>query len=351
MAKGIIHKELADKLRTLLEHGSYSPHEPFMSLREIGRKYGVTPSMALAAVTHLAQQGFLYVEHGKGSFVAPRISTRNILLVADAGYRSNAMPIFRDGLREALEDAPEYVEVRETPARFTERLPDLRFYYPKLDGIVFFRRIDTYLTSEPILQRQKIPCLFYGLNAHRPFLEGKSCRLIPDEKIVHTALDYLVKKGHTRIGFVRRSEPAEQSNRHSLFLKWMCDRNLAVSKHNVLAVERAPDRDLALSYRLQGFSADTDATALFCVDDLTAQRAMNCLIKKGLWIPRDLSMVGVNNYPLCEETITPLTSVDIPWFEDGKAAGRQLLSLIRDPDQILQTESTVSLVERFSTMP
>jgi hypothetical protein len=38
MAKGVIHKELADKLRTLIERGKYSPLEPVMSLREIGRK-------------------------------------------------------------------------------------------------------------------------------------------------------------------------------------------------------------------------------------------------------------------------------------------------------------------------
>jgi len=104
MAKEVIHKELAGKLRALIESGSYAAHDSFLSMREIGRKYDVTPSTALAAVSHLEQQGLLYVEHGKGSFVAPRISTRNILLVADStSYRSGAMPIFRDGLWEALE--------------------------------------------------------------------------------------------------------------------------------------------------------------------------------------------------------------------------------------------------------
>ena len=351
MAKGIIHKELAGKLRVLLENGSYAAHDPFLSMREIGRKYDVTPSTALAAVSHLAQEGLLYVEHGKGSFVAPRISTRNILLVTDIGYRSGAMPVFRDGLREALEEAPEYIEVQESSARFLERLPELKFHYPKLDGIIFLRRIDTYLKSQPVLQKLQMPCIFYGLNVHLQFLENKSCRLIPEEQIVHIALDYLASKGHTTIGLVHRTGQVDQNNRPSLFLKWMCEHNLAVSKNNILAVERTPDRELALAYSLQGFSEEMDATALFCVDDLVAQRAMNFLVKKGVRIPQDLSIIGVNNYPFCEEAITPLTSVDIPWFEDGRAVCRQLLSLIRNPDELIQTESTVSLVERFSTMP
>jgi DNA-binding LacI/PurR family transcriptional regulator len=349
MAKGIIHRDLADKLRALIEDGDYAPHDPFMSLREIGRKFKVTPSTALNAVSHLARQGFLYVEHGKGSFVAPRISTRNILLVTDLGYLSGAMPMFRDGLREALDKAPEYVEVQESPERFIERLPELKFHYPDLDGIVFFRRIDTYLKSEPVLEKLGIPCVFYGLSTLASFLEGKNRRLVPQDRIVDTALTYLVKKGHKNIGLVQRINPSDHDNRHTLFLQWMCDHDLAVRKSNIMTVERTPDEKFALNYTLNGYSKATDATALFCTDDLTAQRAMNSLVKKGVRIPQDIAIVGVNNYPFCEETITPLSSIDIPWVEDGKAVGRQLLSLIKKPDQVIQTESTVTLVERFST--
>ena len=78
---------------------------------------------------------------------------------------------------------------------------------------------------------------------------------------------------------------------------------------------------------------------------------MNYLVKKDVKIPQDMSIVGVNNYPFCDETITPLTSVDIPWFDDGVAVGSHLLSLIKSPDKPIQSESAVSLVERFSTMP
>ena len=329
----------------------YAPHDPFISLREIGRKYKVTPSSALNAVSHLARQGYLYVEHGKGSFVAPRISTRNILLVTDLAYLSGAMPMFRDGLRETLEEAPEYVEVQESPERFIERLPELRFHYPKLDGIVFFRRIDTYLSSEPALQKLQIPCVFYGRSTHTPFLEDKNRRLIPEPRIVDTALGYLVGKGHTKIGLVHRSNLPEQDDRHSFFLKWMCDHDLAVQKSNVLSVEQEPDLELSLNFSLNGFSKDTDATAFFCVDDLTAQRTMNYLTKKGVRIPQDVSIIGVNNYPFCEETITPLSSIAIPWFEDGAAVGRHLLALIKNPDELIQTESSVSLAQRFSTTP
>lgn len=350
-AKAIIHKDLADKLRALLENGSYAAHAPFLSMREIGKKYDVTPSSALTAVSRLAQEGLLYVEHGKGSFVAPRICTRIILLVTDVGYRTGVMPVFRDGLREALEEAPEYIEVQESSARFLERLPELKFHYPKLDGIIFFRPIDTYLKSQPVLQKLRIPCIFYGLSAHMQFLEKMSRRLIPEEKIVRLALEHLVHTGHRKIGFVHRAGGAEQNNRHSLYLQWMCEHNLAVSKNNVLTVEHTPERELALAYSLQGYSEATDATAFFCIDDLVAQRAMNFFVKKGVRIPQDLSIVGVNNYPFCEEAITPLTSVDIPWFEDGKTVCRHLLSLIKNPDEFIQTESSVSLVERFSTTP
>ena len=352
MAKEVIHKELAGKLRALIESDSYAAHDAFLSMREIGRKYNVTPSTALAAVTHLEQEGLLYVQHGKGSFVAPRISTRNVLLVTDnTNYRSAAMPLFRDGIREALEEAPEYIFLQESSARFLERLPELKFHYPKLDGIVFFRRIDTYLKSQPALQKLEIPCIFSGRNEHMRFLEGRSCRLIPEEQVVHLALDYLAKQGHKRIGLVYRTGLAEQENRHNLFLKWMCEHNLAVGKNNVLTVERTPDRELAQANTVHGFSEEMDATALFCVDDLVAQRVMNFLVKKGIRIPQDVSIIGVNNYPFCEDVITPLSSVDIPWFEDGKAVCSHLLSLIKNPDEVIQTKSAVSLVERFSTMP
>lgn len=69
--------------------------------------------------------------------------------------------------------------------------------------------------------------------------------------------------------------------------------------------------------------------AIFCGNDQIARGAIDALRERGLAVPRDVAVVGFDNWEIvARETRPPLTSVDLNLKELGRAAGQTLLTLI-----------------------
>ena len=66
-------------------------------------------------------------------------------------------------------------------------------------------------------------------------------------------------------------------------------------------------------------------TAVFCINDMTAIVMMQELHKKGMEVPRDISVVGFDNLKLAELSIPPLTTIDQHIYEMGSSAANILI--------------------------
>ena len=78
-------------------------------------------------------------------------------------------------------------------------------------------------------------------------------------------------------------------------------------------------------------SGMTVPAALFADNDVIAAGAMRALTLRGFSIPRDVSIIGVDNTPLALTTTPPLSSMQISRFTLGKHAFRVLLDQLRHP--------------------
>jgi GntR family transcriptional regulator len=63
--------QLANILREQILAGNLEPHQPISSERELEKIYKVSRTTIRPAIDLLVRQGFLYREHGKGTFVSP----------------------------------------------------------------------------------------------------------------------------------------------------------------------------------------------------------------------------------------------------------------------------------------
>ena len=68
-------------------------------------------------------------------------------------------------------------------------------------------------------------------------------------------------------------------------------------------------------------------------------------------MPDDISVVGFDDIPLDAYFDPPLTTVRLPAFELGQAAGRALLDRIADPAAATRTLLPTELIVRSSTAP
>jgi LacI family transcriptional regulator len=69
--------------------------------------------------------------------------------------------------------------------------------------------------------------------------------------------------------------------------------------------------------------------ALFCGNDQIARGAADALRERGIGVPRDVSIVGFDNWAIvAEATRPPLTTIDMNLKELGREAARRLLDMI-----------------------
>jgi GntR family transcriptional regulator len=64
--------QLANILRESISHGKFEPHQPIPSERQLEDLYSVSRTTVRQAIDLLIRQGFLYREHGRGTFVSPQ---------------------------------------------------------------------------------------------------------------------------------------------------------------------------------------------------------------------------------------------------------------------------------------
>lgn len=109
----------------------------------------------------------------------------------------------------------------------------------------------------------------------------------------------------------------------------------------------APSGHAAMSALLER----TDLDAVFVASDVVALGAIGALRETGRRVPDAVSVVGFDDIPLAPYVDPPLTTVRLPAFELGQAAGRALLDRIRDPDSQERTLLSTELIVRASTAP
>lgn len=96
----------------------------------------------------------------------------------------------------------------------------------------------------------------------------------------------------------------------------------------------------------------SDFTAIFCVNDLTALGAIECLQRHGTRVPEDVSVTGYDDITMARYATPPLTTVRLPWYEMGAAAVDLVVGAVEGqrlfPDG---REFAVKLCLRDSTAP
>ena len=107
----------------------------------------------------------------------------------------------------------------------------------------------------------------------------------------------------------------------------------------------APSGQRAMSAILRRRTFD----AVFVASDVVALGAIGALRESGRRIPDDVSVVGFDDVPLAAFFDPPLTTVRLPAFELGHAAGVALIRRIADPSVVDRTLLPIELVVRAAT--
>ncbi|MEM7213202.1 MAG: LacI family DNA-binding transcriptional regulator [Pseudomonadota bacterium] len=95
--------------------------------------------------------------------------------------------------------------------------------------------------------------------------------------------------------------------------------------------------------------AGTDFTACLCLSDVLAMGLMFELKRRGLSVPGDMSVSGMEDLPISEHLFPSLTTIRLPVFDMGSASARALARWVNEKIQPVPQKLPIDLVHRQST--
>ncbi|MEY8337683.1 LacI family DNA-binding transcriptional regulator [Lachnospiraceae bacterium 62-35] len=158
--------------------------------------------------------------------------------------------------------------------------------------------------------------------------------LINNEDSAKMATEYLICKGHKKIGYLR------SSFRIKGFRSRFYGYQVALKKHKIELEDKyiftvTPNLNGAYQDMLSYLDSGKELpTAFFADNDLMALGAMKALQERGYRIPEDVSMVGFDDLPFSEISTPRLTTLRVPNGEMGQLAVRRIVDMIEKKDNI-----------------
>lgn len=156
------------------------------------------------------------------------------------------------------------------------------------------------------------------------------------------ATQHLIELGHRRIGFV--TGPSNLTTT-SLRLQGYREAIIRAGIEPDEALIAPGNFDLESGRAAAEYLAELPSppTAVFSANDETAIGCLAALRERGIEVPRDMSLVGFDDLKLLQGINPPLTTVQVPLYELGATAMRQLLRTFDGED----VEDTLVLQHRI----
>ena len=159
----------------------------------------------------------------------------------------------------------------------------------------------------------------------------------------------LISKGHRRIGFIDSVLPFNNmKDRFSGLLTALSEADLSCAEHVMVEpTMEGATRDMAQWLRDGGQLP----TAFFAGNDIMAIGASMALKQAGYKLPSDVSIVGMDDMPLCLVAEPALTTIRVDKQQLGMIAVDRLIDMIENDEKVYQRiRMSVSTVERQSVL-
>lgn len=216
----------------------------------------------------------------------------------------------------------------------------------KADGII----LSCILIEDPIfekLESMNVPFITYN----RKHKKNKHFVEIDNFKAGYLSAQHLIELGHRHIAWV--SGPLTVStfnNRYHGFLNALKDYKIKVPEEHIIHTDTSKD-DVTIAFnRLMesnkaptAICAGSDSLALYLIDDA---------VSKGMKIPEDLSIIGIDNVDISRHASIQLTTIGSISEENlGFIAIKNLIELIENKkNSCVKITESVKLFNRSTTL-
>lgn len=146
-----------------------------------------------------------------------------------------------------------------------------------------------------------------------------------------TAVEHLISLGHTEIGFIgttgiNKGFNLVNEHRYDAYLDTMKKHNIPISEELVCDIELSSLDAYENTKRM--LEKAKRPTALFCANDTVAIGAMKAINEKGICIPDEIAIIGLDDIEMASYVTPTLTTIHVPKEELGRFAVKILVDRI-----------------------
>ncbi|MCW8130494.1 MAG: GntR family transcriptional regulator [Planctomycetota bacterium] len=332
------YRQLADQLEEQIRRGDGEVGKRFLSEREIIRQSGVSIITVRQALDTLTRKGLLRREPGIGTFLVRRepiaSDVKRVALIVfslavemRAGYGFIYSEWMKSLLAE-LKQCDQRLELLDLAPDMDTRAQLLQYVEEagQWSGFVFGAGFPYMKDALKLMADRRIPHVVLD---DFPWLPEANAVYADHVRAGELATEHLLALGHRRIAFAG----SLNEERHRGYQQ-------ALRRAGIEPIEA-----YALNDRSSGMVSAWDngaraaqhflalpepPTAIFTSNDARALGVLRYAQEKGLCVPRDLSVVGVDEMPEGAASEPALTTIRWPWTEMGRRGAQELLAWIRD---------------------
>jgi len=201
--------------------------------------------------------------------------------------------------------------------RILEKMP--------VDGVILVPPLSDNAEIKDILKRQGIAVM--PVSPSRPDSDT-GCVTMDDERAAIEMTQYLVEKGHKKIGFIKGPEAHSVSaTRYDGFRRALDMAGLTVNPDWIGEGDFTFRSGVAAAERI--LQAENRPSAIFASNDDMAVGVVSAASKLGIAVPEELAVGGFDDTPIAQMLWPQITTIKQPIYEMGCRAAKLLI----DPDR------------------
>jgi len=341
-----LYKQVKQRILDYIVEHDLQPGDPIPTEAKLAAQYGVSMGTVRRALLQLVDQGILYRQPGRGTFLTEQSRQK----LKWRGFLAFIVPYIQDafassmiaGAEQAAKEAGYAFLLHNSYGRPTVEEELLRQSVGNVEGIILLPVGRT--TLPPVIQEllsRHFPLVFVD-RLPTPTTDRVNYVISDNYNGAYAAVQHLIDLGHRRIGLAltadeevnssvaQRAEGYRQALReHGLDVdEALIVRGLTPRRETAEAVSGESREGKADIELLQEFLQRERPTALFAVNDLIAIEAWRTAEKLGMAVPQDLSIVGFDDAEFLRDLGIPLTTVAQDAFGAGQRAVEVLLECI-----------------------
>lgn len=327
---------IVDWVKNYIAEEKLGPNDRFLTEKQLCTIHNVSRQTVRQALMMLESENVICRVRGSGTFVSGRntpqtsAQAKKSIGVISTYFSDYIFPHIVTGIESVLNDAGYSMQLAITHNQVFEETQALETMLSHgVAGLIVepsksaLPNPNAALYTE--LKRRDLPLVFF--NAKYPWADFP-CATMDDEAAGRIVTDHLIECGHRSIAGLFALDDIQGHKRYSGYMKSCLEHNITGWENNVFWFSTSDRSSMFRFAKGKLLDLLDSVTAVVCYNDKLAISLLQMCREKGIKVPEDLSVVGIDDSRYASICDVPLTTVHHPHSKLGEAAAEMLLGII-----------------------